>query len=128
MQTVWIVEYIQGNSGEGRQGHRVFRNKDDAYKARFEVDYDFFKEELEHDIIMQEKCKDPEYADKQWRQPVTDDSIINLCKRALSHLERVKNANVSWEEKMDMFWEYAIPWSDEPDSDLVNLGSTCCTI
>jgi len=127
MDTVWIVEYIQGNSGKGMQGHRAFRNKDDAYKAKFEVYYDFFTTELKSDIELQKKCKDPEYAKKQWRQPVTDDTTIHLCERALAHVERVKNDNVSWEEKNKKLCANAIPWSDEPDSDLVTLNSTCCT-
>lgn len=127
MDSVWIVEYFQGNSGKGMQGHKAFRNKDDAYKAKFEVDYDFFTEELKSDIELDEKCKDPEYAKKQYHNHVTDDTTIHLCERALAHLERVKNDNVSWEEKNKKLWADAIPWSDDPDSGLVNLGSTCCT-
>lgn len=127
MQRVWLVEYILCNSGEGRDGFRIFRNKDDAYKEKFEVDYDFFKKELEKDLELEKKCKDPEYAKEHWREPVTDDFGIHLCMRALEHIERVNNLNVSWEEKYGKLWEAAIPWDDEPDSNLVTLGSTCCT-
>ena len=126
MEKVWLVEYIKGNSGEGRVGYRLFRKRDDAFREKFEVDYDFFKNELESDIKMMDKCRDPEVAKKYWRSPTKDDFGINLCNRALAHIERVKNMDISWEEKMEKLWESVIPW-DDVEGSYVNLGSTCCT-
>lgn len=96
LQKIWVVEYEDGK-------HRAFRKKDNAYKLEFEINYNFFKKELEEQIIFYEKCKDPEYAKSVWHEPVTGNEEIGRCRRALEHLERVKNANMSWQKKTNKF-------------------------
>lgn len=127
MEKVWIVEYTPGNSGIGRSGTRLFRERDRAFKESFDVNFDFFRNELKTDIENEEKCKNPAFARRKFREQVKDDKKINLLKRGLSHIEKVKSLDLSWEEKASKIWETVIPLDDEPDCEFVSLNHICCT-
>lgn len=111
MDKVWLVEFIEGNSGKGFNGFRVFKNKDGAYKAKFELKYKFYKETLEDDIDFYEKCKE------------IDNSKIELRQNALSHLDTVLNSTVSWEQKTQDLCADVIPKGDY----FIDIPSVCCS-
>ena len=115
MDKIWSVHYY--NAWDEYAEDKLYRNREDAEKFIFSVEYKYLKRRLNEEIKWLE-CKD--YSDRTLEEK---EHSRKLYQRGLKYLENVLESEVSWEEKNKKLYENRILWKENDEDNLVNFGS-----
>ena len=115
MDSIWCVNH----------NHKIllFKEREDAEKYKFNVEYKYFKKRLVQEKKLIESDPFRDYQIKERKE-----FSLKLNERTEKYIDDIYNSDCTWQEKNKKLYEDGILWEDNEKAEktYVEIGSVIC--